>query len=163
MTTVVVDSLNREMAADRMACADGTIMKVTKIVTVFDETNQMWCCFASCGDYEHCSLFERWFLEACQGYKDDSTYPKDGSFNALVLYDDGTVLLYLSAGQPVNVQNRFHGIGSGADAALGALHMGATLPIAVKIAAKVDNGTGLGVQLVNLEKEKHGKRTRKGS
>ena len=142
------------MAADKMAVARGNIIEVRKITKVWSSKYNMWCCFASCGDYEQCTLFETWFRKAVSGDQDDSTYPKDGDFNALVLYQDGSLFLYLPGGQPIQILNRYHGIGSGADAALGALHMGADLKLAVKIASKIDNGTGLGVQVVSLSKEK---------
>ena len=47
----------------------------------------------------------------------------------------------------VEVKDRYFGIGSGSEYALGALHAGASLAEAVRIAAKLDNGTGNRIQV----------------
>lgn len=150
MTTIVVDRKFKIMAADKLACVGGNNVKVTKITKVYSPKHEMMCCFATAGNYEQGALFEQWFYRALHEVQDDSTYPVEGDFNGLVLYEDGSLFLYLPGGQPIQIQDRFYGIGSGADAALGAIHMGANCSKAVKIASKIDNGTGLGVQIVTL-------------
>ena len=53
--------------------------------------------------------------------------------------------------RPIQVHSRFFAIGSGAGAALGAMHMGATAREAVVIAKKIDNYTGGPVITATLE------------
>ena len=68
---------------------------------------------------------------------------------AVFRYDDGaviemsaTALIYHASDGPLELDpDHFYAYGSGATAALGAMHMGATAQQAVRIAAKVDPAT----------------------
>ena len=66
---------------------------------------------------------------------------EDEDFHNLIW--DGKKLLEVNwMWRPIQVQAPFYAIGSGAAAALGAMHMGATAKEAVQIAKKIDNNTG---------------------
>ena len=76
-------------------------------------------------------------------------FGKDVDFEALVLTKKGLYHYdeYLSGGK---VTQEWFAIGSGAKAALGALHAGATLEESIRIACKVDTMSGEPIQIMEL-------------
>lgn len=58
--------------------------------------------------------------------------------------------------RPVEVESKFHAIGSGAQAALGAMRMGATALQAANIACDIDPGCGRPIVLMSLTTQKRG-------
>lgn len=79
-------------------------------------------------------------------------FGKDADFEALVLTSKGLYHFdeFLSGGL---VSQPWFAIGSGAHAALGALHAGATPQAAVEIACKVDTMSGEPIQIMELKDE----------
>jgi len=65
---------------------------------------------------------------------------------ALVLRRDGKIEYWDEAMHPAILRNKFSAIGSGAAAALAAMHCGKTPDEAVRIACKVDACTGLPIK-----------------
>lgn len=84
--------------------------------------------------------------------KKPTGFGKDADFEALVLTPEGLYHYdeFLSGGL---VNQPWFAIGSGAHAALGALHAGATPKIAVEIACKVDTMSGEPIQIMELRNE----------
>lgn len=73
-------------------------------------------------------------------------------FTALVLTPKG-LFEYDAYCEPERVDEEFYAIGSGAKAALGAMHMGASAIQAIEIAMKIDPSTGGRVMSMDLKTE----------
>lgn len=83
--------------------------------------------------------------------KDQTVTPPDMTdVEALLLTPKGEILCYDESLTPFKIKDRFSAIGSGAAAALGALHAGVSPTQAVRIAAKIDCGTGGRVRTMRL-------------
>lgn len=151
MTTVVVDRKLRMMAADRMlVCGGNQRSKYQKIVRLDDVL------IGFAGGAEEGVAFECWYEDQQRLQRGEPTenpddkdahYPRSDAFHALVLHKTGQLSWYGKAGYPVNITDRYFGIGSGSDFALGALYAGADLRTAILVAEKLDTNSGLGVQL----------------
>jgi ATP-dependent protease HslVU (ClpYQ) peptidase subunit len=81
------------------------------------------------------------FINWWKGGAKDAT-PKMEEVEALVLTNDGRILCFDGHTKFFALDDDFAAIGSGAQAALGAMHAGADVKSAVKIAGKVDPDTG---------------------
>lgn len=150
MTTIVVDRKLKLMAADSMMTWGGYKSKGSNKITKFEDKKGYQALVATAGSAEAGVAFDCWFYEAFTGEligKKKQAYPREKGFFAVVLYQGGRVYVYGFQGYPVEVKDRYFGIGSGSEYALGALHAGASLAEAVRIAAKLDNGTGNRIQV----------------
>lgn len=96
-----------------------------------------------------CDLGETFMKWYGSKRKKPAGFGKDADFEALVLTETGLYHYdeYLSGGR---VLQPFFAIGSGAHAALGALHMGASAEDAVRIACRIDVMSGEPVQVMEL-------------
>ena len=94
-------------------------------------------CIGIAGTYADCIRFIRWYKS---GMKEP--LKKVGDVSALLLSDEGNIFYFDGEAQSYRVTDKFMAIGSGASAAMGAMHMGATPQQAVKVASKVDAYTG---------------------
>lgn len=128
MTTI---ACNRdEMAGDTLLHAD-TVSHATKVF------RHKGACVGVSGEYVSCIEFVRWWKSGAEGEPPDMQ-----EVDALVLTKDGRILCYNHHHAFFKVDDKFTAIGSGAAAALGAMHMGATPKEAIKVASKVDSYTG---------------------
>lgn len=100
------------------------------------------------GAYAPCMSFLRWL----KGEQEEE--PDMDSVDAMVLTKDGRILHYNGSVEPFEVEDEFSAIGSGAQAAMAAMHMGADVARAIEIASAVDVGTGGKVQLMKITKRK---------
>lgn len=75
-------------------------------------------------------------------------------FTCLVLQQDG-LWEYDAWCRGVKIMDMFYAIGSGAKAALGALHMGASARKAVEVACRIDHYSGLPVTSMRLRTPPH--------
>ena len=100
------------------------------------------------GTNDHIEVFMKWYGSK----RKKPILPKDADFEALILKKDGRLVLYDETFSYDAIKNPFYAIGSGGSAALGALHMGATLEQAIEIACKIDPASGLPIQMLNLPK-----------
>lgn len=66
---------------------------------------------------------------------------EDGEYEALVLYETGDISL-INQGVEMFIDEPFFAIGSGKEFCMGALAAGASLPQAMRIAARFDTMTG---------------------
>lgn len=82
-----------------------------------------------------------------EGYKD---VPRTRNLSGLVLTESGKIFQFDNPGKWIAVDAPFAAMGSGANTALGAMHMGATPKEAILAATKVDPFTGMGVKEVSF-------------
>lgn len=141
MTIIVVK--NKEMAADsRSTAGDDMHFKTAKM---FRKTD---CLIGIAGDIAPALLFVDWYGTA--GPAPAELLSANGDFSALVLNKSG-MFEYDKWCKAMKVHGRFYAIGSGAAAALGALHMGASASEAARIACKLNTGCGLPIITMSLK------------
>lgn len=129
---------NRKMmAADSLAVADGTKSKATKIFRVGDEI------IGFAGELQCGLAFVEWYRNRSK------PKPDIDDFSALVLSKEG-ITMYESRLVPLPVMEKFAAIGTGCDAAIAAMHMGADPRRAVKVACKVRSDCGPPVRVLAL-------------
>lgn len=130
MTTVVsnLDSI----AADSLAVLDGTRSSIKKLIRGPEGS-----VFGIAGAVTQCLAVVDYINGGEKGEAPDSL----DDVIVLWLRRDGLFLLDGSA-KPQPVLELFTAIGTGAQAALGAMHMGADPTEAVRVAAKIDVNTG---------------------
>ncbi len=136
------------MAADtRIVHGDSGIMKATKLFRKRIGRRDHILGFA--GDMSCAMLYYEWYGSKQPMPEQLRNYQEERGFNVLIM-----VGKYLYEGdnicRPVEVESKFHAIGSGAQAALGAMHHGASAIQAVKIACKIDSNCGLPIQTMVL-------------
>lgn len=139
MTTVVCS--HTHMASDSRAADDATQCSVTKIFRVRNGL------LGIAGDMAPAMAFVEWFKTSA---KAGSVPPPMEHVEALYLTAQGKILCFDGSAVSYEILDAFAAIGSGAPAALGALHAGASLSEAIKIAGKVDCGTGGKVRMMKL-------------
>lgn len=141
MTTIAANK--RTMAADQKVTDGDRRFRNHKIRKVGDA-------IVGCGgDGASIAKFFRWIENGTQN--DPPKLEKDGELEALVLTSAG-LFVYGTEFVPEEILDEFYAIGTGAQAALAALHMGATPKRAVEIACKVDNSTDGPVDVLTLRR-----------
>lgn len=129
MTTVVV---SREgMAADSWLTDDFSTFSVQKIWRLQGIDGEILVGVS--GRYDKCLQFVDWM--------DDKGDVKMRHVQAITLDAEG-ISIYDGSKTPLRIRDPFAAIGSGAQAALGALHAGAGLAQAIEIARLIDPATG---------------------
>lgn len=143
MTTVVCS--RKSIACDLQGTGGGQRFKLKTKVEHFEDGIPAYphlgeCYVGFAGNVSEWIECLDWFLDP------KGKMPKN-SISLLILTKKGKI--YTSgnnAGTLMELDEPFQAIGSGAQAALGAMHVGATTAEAVKAAGKVDPMTGLGVK-----------------
>lgn len=74
-----------------------------------------------------------------------------GSLTALILTDKGKLFQFTNPGKWIEIRDKYFAIGSGALAAMGAFHAGASAKEAVIAASKVDPFTGMGTKVMTFK------------
>lgn len=124
MTTVAACFSKKEIAADSMVSLESCCYSVTKLrrgaVSVF----------GAAGDWDAC-------LKFLQALEKDSLNDLETDISVLELRKDG-LWVYEGSIIPAQIKNDFYAIGTGANFALAAMHMGATPTQAVEIACLYD-------------------------
>lgn len=149
-TTIVVDRKLKIMVADRMMVAGGNHKTRYKKIRKYSKPDVVL--IGTCGDSEVGEAFVCWYEDQMRKDKGEklensnNSYPHTDTFHALVLHKDGRLSWYGKQGYAINITERYFGIGSGSDFALGAIMAGADLRKAVRIASLCDINTGLGIQ-----------------
>lgn len=137
---------DRFMAADSLTDTGGMRGTATKIHKVGDSI------IGCAGTMMDCVSFVRWFADR-RNPLDFRTFHTDGSdapdVTAIVIGPSG-VEKWTEHLQPVPVEDKFLAIGSGAKAAMAAMHMGASAEEAVRIASLVDICTNGKIQVVEV-------------
>lgn len=140
MTTVAADARRGVMACDSMTSTSDSWWPSTKVHRAGDAL------IGGAGEASAIRLFVAW-------YADGQRQPKPkipDSFCALVLTKEG-LFYWASNLVPEPIERGFHAIGSGGNAALGAMLAGATVQKAVQIACQVDSSSGGEVVLHKLK------------
>ena len=146
MTTIVSDL--KMMVSDSRVSVDSDNPKVDDYIfsanKIYQKKDAIIGC---CGSNEDIESFVKW-------YSSRHKKPKiiDKEFAALVLTQKG-LFHYDSTLSKDKVNDKFAAIGSGGNAALGALHMGADLVRSVEIAMLVDKHSGPPIQIVKLNND----------
>jgi hypothetical protein len=110
-----------------------------------------------CGGYASSWRYATWLaaVEASDTWMPTSLRhgPKlCGSATVVEVLANGRLMLHEEGGvYPAPEDTEFHAWGSGMEAALGALHMGATAEQAVQVATRIDTGSGGQVQSARLK------------
>jgi len=118
------------MACDSQASDDCTRSSVVKTWTIKGTI------VGVAGDYALAHAFVHWMKKGSEGKP-----PPLEDVSVLWLKPDG-LWLFDSSASPYKLRDKFAAIGSGAQAALGAMHAGTTPRQAVAIAKRIDPNTG---------------------
>jgi ATP-dependent protease HslVU (ClpYQ) peptidase subunit len=139
MTTVVCT--REEMASDSLLSGDyrATAKKIWKVKGSI---------VGIAGTYRDCVQFVKWL----KGELDEC--PDMEEVDAIVVTQSGKILHYNGSADPFEVNDDFSAIGSGAQAAMAAMHMGASVERAIEIAVLVDGGSGGKTQYHKITKRK---------
>ena len=130
MTTIVCDRTT--MAGDTQLTDDaGSVSHGRK---VFKHKGNV---IGVAGTYTEAVQFMAWYKAGMRGEA-----PKMKNVSALLLSKEGLIFCFDGTCNSYRITDKFMAIGSGAHAAMGAMHMGATPREAVLVAAKVDANTG---------------------
>lgn len=132
MTTIVASKKHRQMAADRKATdASASMRYSTRKLRVVGSS------IVGCGgDSTSIAVFIRW-LEAGGKHDDKPKLAKDAQLSALVLNANG-LFIFDHDCEPDQIEQDFYAIGTGAQAGMAAMYLGADPKKAVQIAARVD-------------------------
>jgi len=146
MTTIVADKtkLVADSRVSQEVSSGDTIFSAPKL---FRKGNVVIGC---AGHNDNIEAFIEWY-----GTRRKKPKFKIDEFEALVLTPHG-LYFYDEDCSRDKVLDDWFAIGSGALAALGALHMGATLEQAVQIACKVDKHSGEPIQVLALQEPANG-------
>lgn len=131
MTTIAADARKGCMACDSMTSTGDSWWPSTKVYRVPDAL------IGGAGEAAAVRQFVSWYADGQR-----SPRPKIAdTFCALVLTKEG-LFYWASNLVPEPIERGFHAIGSGGNAALGALLAGAAVQKAVQIACEVDTSSG---------------------
>jgi ATP-dependent protease HslVU (ClpYQ) peptidase subunit len=143
MTTVAV--CDNVMAADTQGVFESVIMEMHKIFRVRDEL------IGTCGNFDNAVEFVRLYKKDKKIIrKNNSSDKNDNDFDYLLLNKKGLYLATGFYGPLVKVHEKFWAIGSGKEAAITAMRMGASAKEAVKMASLCDVYTGSKIQVRKL-------------
>lgn len=110
-----------------------------------------------CGSLSAAMLYYDWYGSKTAMPEQLRHLPSDENFGVLILigkqlYEADTMC------RPVEVEAKFHAIGTGAQAALGAMRFGATALQAANIACDIDSSCGRPIILMSSQSKKSGDR-----
>ena len=137
VTTV---ACNRDMMSSDSLCDDGGMR--SKGQKIFESADGSILGFA--GSFAQGYRFVEWFED------EEGAPPECDEVTILILDRKGKMTLW-DGGHPTPVLEKFYAIGSGSHAAMAAMMCGKTPREAVKIACKVDTGSGGTVKTIKRE------------
>jgi ATP-dependent protease HslVU (ClpYQ) peptidase subunit len=142
MTTIVADVENGLMASDSRVGHGANSFRSVKLFEVGKEL------IGVSGNLSNAMKFVDWYAAGCDT---DSEPAFEGEgFDALVL-DGARLMAWDDSMVPMRVLEPFYAIGSGSQAAMGAMLAGATAEKAIEIAAKLDSNTDSNVVVKTLK------------
>jgi 20S proteasome alpha/beta subunit len=136
MTVIAWDG--ETLAADRRSTRSGSIAVVRKIFAI----GNLRCGFAGASDFA--SALRVWVERGRKEEDFPRSQEKDDYAIALVI-EGSRILCYDRTPHPVEIFSKFYAVGSGKDAAMGAMLSGMNASQAVEIASQVDECCGNGV------------------
>jgi len=137
------------LAADKLVVNGNSKATLTKIFRVGD------LLVGLAGSISFASQMLNWIKEGRKP-KDfpDSLKDKDDWVPAIVIEPNGRVLKYERTPYPTIIEDKFAAIGCGRDFALAAMALGKPAREAVKLASRLDNSCGNGVDVLRLRRKK---------
>lgn len=114
--------------------------KITSKVVMLDAGGHR-CIVGFAGSMNEGRLFLDWWRKYWGSEESPRSPIPDGEYEALVLYETGDISL-INQGVEMFIDEPFFAIGSGKEFCMGALAAGASLPQAMRIAARFDTMTG---------------------
>jgi len=138
----------RTLAADKMCADDWTARRVTKIRRLRGGE----VIAGASGAADRCRALMAW-LDAGGEFPAHLRTADQTHATVLAIFRDGRrVALYQREPEPIWLDNDTpHAIGSGAEAALAAMHCGRTSREAVQVASLVCRGVGMGVDTLEFD------------
>ena len=147
MTTIAAKASTGEIAADSMVSGDDSFYLVEKLRRGENSI------YGACGDWEKIVSFY-------QALESKSSPDSDTDVTVLELRSDG-IWIYESTIIPAKIKNDFWAIGTGANFAIAAMHLGLTPAEAVKLACLYDTSSHEPIDVMTLSGRKRGS-TKKG-
>ena len=140
MTTIAARVSTGEIAADSMVCGDDSFYLVEKLRRGKNSV------YGACGDWDKC-------LKMLQVLESGGELDSDIDVTVLELRSDGKdngLWVYEGTIIPARIKNDFWAIGTGANYAIAAMHLGASPTEAVKIACLYDTSSHEPVDTMRL-------------
>lgn len=147
MTTIAAKASTGEIAADSMVSGDDSFYLVEKLRRGQESV------YGGCGDWDKLLTFYN-SLESGAGLDSDT------DVTVLELRSDG-IWIYESTIIPAKIKNDFWAIGTGANFAIAAMHLGLSPAEAVKLACLYDTSSHEPIDVMTLSGRKRGS-TKKG-
>ena len=136
MTTIAARFSTLEIAADTQVSGEDSFYSTSKLRFGLD------CIYGACGDWEK-------ILSFYQAMESGGDLDSDTDVTVLELRNDG-IYIYESTIIPARIKNDFWAIGTGANFAIAAMHMGASPRDAVAISCTYDTSSHEPIDEVKL-------------
>lgn len=144
MTVICWDG--KTLAGDKMSADNWTARRVRKIMRVRSGE----ALAGAAGDADRCRALMAWFDQGGE-FPDHLRRGDNTDATLLVIWRDGRCELYQREPFPIVLDGKeLQAIGSGAEAALAAMHCGKTAAEAVAVASLFCRGVGLGVDTLEF-------------
>ena len=147
MTTIAAKASTGEIAADSMVSGDDSFYLVEKL------RSGQTSVYGGCGDWAK-------LLKFYNSLESGADLDSDTAVTVLELRSDG-IWIYESTIIPAKIKNDFWAIGTGANFAIAAMHLGLTPAEAVKLACLYDTSSHEPIDVMTLSGRKRGS-TKKG-
>jgi hypothetical protein len=147
MTTIAARASTGEIAADSMVSGDDSFYLVEKLRKGQESI------YGGCGDWDK-------LLKFYNSLESRADLDSDTDVTVLELRSDG-IWIYESTIIPAKIKNDFWAIGTGANFAIAAMHLGLTPAEAVKLACLYDTSSHEPIDVMSLSGRKRGS-TKKG-
>jgi hypothetical protein len=147
MTTIAAKASTGEIAADSMVSGDDSFYLVEKLRRGQESI------YGGCGDWDK-------LLKFYNSLESGADLDSDTDVTVLELRSDG-IWIYESTIIPAKIKNDFWAIGTGANFAIAAMHLGLTPAEAVRLACLYDTSSHEPIDVMSLSGRKRGS-TKKG-
>lgn len=147
MTTIAAKASTGEIAADSMVSGDDSFYLVEKLRRGEESV------YGGCGDWDK-------LLKFYNSLESGADLDSDTDVTVLELRSDG-IWIYESTIIPAKIKNDFWAIGTGANFAIAAMHLGLSPAEAVKLACLYDTSSHEPIDVMTLSGRKRGS-TKKG-
>jgi hypothetical protein len=147
MTTIAAKASTGEIAADSMVSGDDSFYLVEKLRKGQESI------YGGCGDWDK-------LLKFYNSLESGADLDSDTDVTVLELRSDG-IWIYESTIIPAKIKNDFWAIGTGANFAIAAMHLGLTPAEAVRLACLYDTSSHEPIDVMSLSGRKRGS-TKKG-
>lgn len=136
MTTIAARFSTKEIAADSMVSGDDSFYLVEKLRVGKQSI------YGGCGDWDK-------LLKFYQAIESGSELDSDCDVTILELRNDG-IWIYEGCIIPARIKNDFWAVGTGANFAVAAMHLGKSPKEAVEIACQYDTSSNLPIDYMKL-------------